>query len=209
MRVFWATAAEQDRAEIVDHISQDSPLAAIRMDDLFTQAAARLAENPSLGRPDTIPGTRELIPHESYRLVYEVENDSVWILTLVHTARPWPPWQPSRLRKCPSGLHTRKPSRDSPAILAEIWQMPYVWTMSTMNISLPVALRAFVDEQLSLGGYATRSEYLRELICKDRDCLHLRRLLFAGAASAPATPVDEAKFDRLRDDVRNTAKSGA
>jgi plasmid stabilization system protein ParE len=36
------------------------------------------------------PGTRELIPHESYRLVYEVEGDTVWILALVHTARMWP-----------------------------------------------------------------------------------------------------------------------
>lgn len=95
------------------------------------------------------------------------------------------------------------------AILAETCQMAYVCTMSTMNISLPVALKAFVDEQVSQGGYSTRSEYLRELICKDRGCLQLRGLLLAGAASAPATPVDAAWFDRLRDDVRRTAKSGA
>lgn len=44
-----------------------------------------------MGRPGQIPGTRELIPHESYRLVYEVLADTVWILALVHTARPWPP----------------------------------------------------------------------------------------------------------------------
>lgn len=90
MKVFWAAAAEQDRADIIDYISQDSPLAAIRMDELFSQAAARLAEHPLLGRGGQIAGTRELIPHESYRLVYEVEGDAVWILTLVHTARLWP-----------------------------------------------------------------------------------------------------------------------
>ena len=40
-----------------------------------------------------IPGTREWIPHASYRLVYEVDEDhgAVWILALVHTARQWPP----------------------------------------------------------------------------------------------------------------------
>jgi len=37
-----------------------------------------------------LPG-HELIPHESYRLVYEIDGDVVWILTLVHTARRWPP----------------------------------------------------------------------------------------------------------------------
>lgn len=87
MRVFWASAAEQDRADIIDYISQNNPLAAIRMDELFTDAAGRLAAHPLLGKSGLIPGTRELIPHESYRLVYEVERDAVWILALVHTAR--------------------------------------------------------------------------------------------------------------------------
>lgn len=91
MRVLWALSAEQDRADIVDFIAQDSPLAAIRMDEIFSAAAGRLAEHPLLGRAGQIPGTRELIPHESYRLVYEVRADTVWILTLVHTARLWPP----------------------------------------------------------------------------------------------------------------------
>ena len=43
-----------------------------------------------LGRPGTISGTHELIPHESYRLVYEIEQETVWILALVHTAKQWP-----------------------------------------------------------------------------------------------------------------------
>ena len=94
MRVFWASAAEQDRADIIDHIGQDNPLAAIRMDELFAEAAGRLTEHPNLGKAGQIPGTRELIPHESYRLVYEVEDDCVWILALVNTARMWPRRQP-------------------------------------------------------------------------------------------------------------------
>jgi toxin ParE1/3/4 len=61
------------------------------MDVLFSSAAARLASHPKLGRPGKIPGTRELIPHENYRLVYEIEGDAVWVLALVHTARQWPP----------------------------------------------------------------------------------------------------------------------
>lgn len=91
MRVFWASAAEQDRADIIDYIGQDNPLAAIRMDELFAEAAGCLTEHPNLGKAGQIPGTRELIPHESYRLVYEVQDDTVWILALVSTARMWPP----------------------------------------------------------------------------------------------------------------------
>jgi plasmid stabilization system protein ParE len=65
--------------------------AAARMDEILSDAAARLAQHPMLGKPGTIPGTRELIPHESDRLVYQIDGDTVWILAPVHTARLWPP----------------------------------------------------------------------------------------------------------------------
>ncbi len=94
MRVLWTLAAEQDRADIVDFIAQHNPRAAIRMDELFGAAVGRLAEHPLMGRHGQIPGTRELIPHESCRRVYEVQADTVWILVLVHTARQWPPNRP-------------------------------------------------------------------------------------------------------------------
>ena len=91
MRVVWTPEAEQDRDDIWNHIAADNPRAAARMDELFSSAAARLVDHPKLGRGGKISGTRELIPHESYRLVYEIEGDTVWVLTLVHTARLWPP----------------------------------------------------------------------------------------------------------------------
>ncbi|MDH1211826.1 type II toxin-antitoxin system ParD family antitoxin [Pseudomonas chengduensis] len=55
--------------------------------------------------------------------------------------------------------------------------------MSTMNISLPDALKSFFDEQVSQRGYGTSSEYVRELIRKDQDRQHLRGLLLAGSAA--------------------------
>jgi len=78
-----------------------------------------------------------------------------------------------------------------------------------MNISLPDSLKAFVDEQVSQRGYGTSSEYVRELIRKDQDRLHLRGLLLAGAATVPAAPADGVYFEALRDQVRKLAKDGA
>jgi len=77
--------------------------------------------------------------------------------------------------------------------------------MTTMNISLPSTLKSFVDEQVNQGAYGTSSEYLRELIRKDKDRLHLRGLLVAGATSAPAAVADAAYFEGLRKRVRQTA----
>lgn len=91
MRVVWTPEAQQDRFDIWDTIAADNPHAAARMDALFSDAAASLAEYPKLGRPGVISGTHELIPHETYRLIYEIERETVWILALVHTARQWPP----------------------------------------------------------------------------------------------------------------------
>lgn len=65
------------------------------MDQLFSIAVARMIDFPMLGRTGKVPGTPELMPHASYRLVYEIEGDAVWVLALVHTARQWPPLRDS------------------------------------------------------------------------------------------------------------------
>ena len=75
-----------------------------------------------------------------------------------------------------------------------------------MNISLPDSLKDFVDEQVARRGYGTSSEYVRELIRKDADRLHLRGLLLEGAASAPAEPVDAAYCESLKKRVRRHAR---
>ena len=78
--------------------------------------------------------------------------------------------------------------------------------MSTMNISLPETLKSFVDEQVSLRGYSTSSEYVRELIRKDQDRQRLRRLLLEGAASARAVAADAEYFEQLRGQVRKAGR---
>lgn len=75
--------------------------------------------------------------------------------------------------------------------------------MSTMNISLPEALKAFVDEQVAGRGYGTSSEYVRDLIRQDRDREKLRKMLLDGANSGPGVVADDAYFDRLRERIRS------
>lgn len=74
--------------------------------------------------------------------------------------------------------------------------------MGTMNVSLPTSLKAFIDEQVSQRGYATTSEYVRELIRHDQDRVRLRNLLLEGAESAPSEPADAAYFEALRSRAR-------
>ena len=78
--------------------------------------------------------------------------------------------------------------------------------MSTMNVSLPEALKDFVEDQVSARGYSTSSEYVRELIRKDQDRQRLCGLLLEGAASPQAATADADYFDQLRDRVREAGR---
>lgn len=71
--------------------------------------------------------------------------------------------------------------------------------MSTMNVSLPDELRAFVDEQVTDGRYGSTSEYVRELIRRDQDRQRLRTLLLDGAGSERGPLADDTYFASLRD----------
>lgn len=75
---------------------------------------------------------------------------------------------------------------------------PSIDSMSTMNISLPDELKAFVDGQVTAQGYGSTSEYLRDLIRKQRDIETLRQLLLDGANSGPGKKIDDAWFAELR-----------
>ena len=88
-------------------------------------------------------------------------------------------------------------------MFAKLCHAHYHLGMSTMNISLPESLKSFVDAQVSSRGFGTSSEYVRELIRKDQERLHLRELLLAGAGSKPAATADAAYFASLRNGVVN------
>jgi len=76
--------------------------------------------------------------------------------------------------------------------------------MTTMNVSLPDELKSYVDEQVGDGGYGSTSEYVRDLIRRDKDRQHLRRVLLDGVASSPGPLADAAYFASLRNSIRST-----
>lgn len=58
---------------------------------MFSEKALRLLDHPMLGRLGRMTGTRELVVHANYILVYDVKGDQVRVLRLLHAARQWPP----------------------------------------------------------------------------------------------------------------------
>ena len=78
--------------------------------------------------------------------------------------------------------------------------------MTTMNISLPEALKSFVDEQVSQRGFGTSSEYVRDLIRNDQERRQLRGLLLDGAGSEATQAVTSDYFEDLRKRMTKAAK---
>ncbi len=80
--------------------------------------------------------------------------------------------------------------------MARLANSRYSVGMSTMNVSLPDELKSYVDEQVDDGGYGSTSEYVRDLIRRDKDRQQLRRVLLDGASSSPG-PIADAAVLRL------------
>ncbi|MBM4238554.1 MAG: type II toxin-antitoxin system RelE/ParE family toxin [Gammaproteobacteria bacterium] len=69
-------------------ISADDPAAARIVVERILTAVARLADDPAIGRPGRVPGTRELVVGRTRYLVpYRVRGEVVEILRVFHASR--------------------------------------------------------------------------------------------------------------------------
>lgn len=87
MRIVWSPTARSKIMEILDYISEDNPDAAIKLIEQFETKTERLRQNPESGR--VLPETkndkiREIVVHKNYGVIYEINPDSIEILTVRH-----------------------------------------------------------------------------------------------------------------------------
>ncbi len=90
MKLFWTPEAIRDRDQIYEYIEKENPIAALSLDELFEEQARYLIYHPGLGRSGRVVGTRELVVHENYILIYDIEDEFIRVLSVVHAARKWP-----------------------------------------------------------------------------------------------------------------------
>lgn len=76
--------------------------------------------------------------------------------------------------------------------------------MTTLNISLPESMRAYIDQKVSEGGYSTASEYIRQLVREDQKTAaqeRLELLLMEGIESGPSREMTAEDWSQLRNRV--------
>jgi antitoxin ParD1/3/4 len=77
--------------------------------------------------------------------------------------------------------------------------------MTTLNISLPDTMKAYIDSQVINRGYSTSEEYLRDLVRKDQlhqAEQHLASLILDGLESGPAQLIDDNYWQQKRNALR-------
>lgn len=78
-----------DREVIMNYLAQHDPVAAIKLDDAFEAKAEQARQRPTLYRTGRVPGTREIVVHPNYLMVYRVESarNTVTVLRVLHPAQ--------------------------------------------------------------------------------------------------------------------------
>ncbi|MBT9459449.1 MAG: type II toxin-antitoxin system RelE/ParE family toxin [Burkholderiaceae bacterium] len=91
MQIKWLRTALRNLDDEATYIAQDDPAAAGLVVARVLEAVAQLADQPGLGRPGRVPGTRELVVLKTRYLVpYRVQGNIVEVLRVFHTSRRLP-----------------------------------------------------------------------------------------------------------------------
>lgn len=92
MNILWSPEAIKDLTSLRAYIADDDPAAARRIVlHIMHNVEQLLPDNPQMGRPGRVPGTRELIiPNTPFIVPYRMQRNAIQILRVYHAARRWP-----------------------------------------------------------------------------------------------------------------------
>lgn len=90
LAVVWLDEAITDLIDIVTFIAAENPQAARRIKTRLESAPLPLAEHPYLYPNGRVPGTREIVVHPNYVLVYRVTAGRIEIVSVLHSRQEYP-----------------------------------------------------------------------------------------------------------------------
>lgn len=90
MQIRWSDNALADLNSIVRYIFQENPVAAFDLEDMVLSSTQNLLQFPYSGRIGHVFGTRELVVHPNYMVVYRIDAPLIQIISVVHTKKQYP-----------------------------------------------------------------------------------------------------------------------
>lgn len=88
--VKWKGSALNDLAEIIDYIEQYNPVASSKLHRQIVHVTENLPQHPYLYRPGRVPGTREIVVHPNYLVIYHIDELQIEILRVLHARQEYP-----------------------------------------------------------------------------------------------------------------------
>ena len=88
--IVWNAQAEEDLLSIIEFVGQYDTWAAERLGEAIRVSTWPLSEHPYLFRPGRVLGTREIVAHPNYIIVYRVELESIQVLRVLHSRQEYP-----------------------------------------------------------------------------------------------------------------------
>jgi len=89
MLVEWRPEARAELWQILDYIGDRNVVAASELSQAIESATSALPEHPYLYRFGRVPGTREIVVHPNYLVVYRVMH-RIEILSVLHARQEYP-----------------------------------------------------------------------------------------------------------------------
>jgi len=88
--VRWTQEALKELEQILDYIAFDSGSAAERLSHQLNQSIRVACEFPNGFKPGRIQGTREIVAHPNYIIVYRVMSEQIDIISVLHARQEYP-----------------------------------------------------------------------------------------------------------------------
>ncbi|ENZ5480720.1 type II toxin-antitoxin system RelE/ParE family toxin [Serratia marcescens] len=88
--VKWTDEAKTGLYTLLAFIAERNPVAAEALLQRIEESVIPLAEHPYLFRPDRVNGTREMVVHPNYIVVYRVLAAHIEIVGVLHARHEYP-----------------------------------------------------------------------------------------------------------------------
>lgn len=92
--VRWLPDARTKLATILGYIAERNDVAASKLQDEIERATSQLPQHPYLYRPSRVAGTREIVVHHNYVVVYRVRPSVIEIVSVLHSRQRYPAKRP-------------------------------------------------------------------------------------------------------------------
>lgn len=88
--ILWRAEAQADLAEILEYIAERNPQSALDLYGDIERVVSQLPQHPYLYRLGRVSGTRELVAHPNYIVVYRVGATAIEIVAILHSRQQYP-----------------------------------------------------------------------------------------------------------------------